>query len=591
MAPTLRSPTAGKRRPFHGLADVPATAPGQGNWDEWRTWFNNLLEGLTTLDTGRITGGPFVPNAPLYASDVQTVASLPAAMTNAQLMFGVTDGPPIASQLVAGANIALTWDPDVGITISSTNPGGNVTGSGTPFQVAWWAADGSLTSSAAFRVESTGAPTFYITGATPHVAYRDAAAANIGLVGVSTSSGGLVAGMAAGTAVVRAEAGSVALTCDAGATQNFVVSPGGGASITADAAGINPYLSFRSAALATYGKLSAVGTAGEVVAGSVVGDLALRCGTHILLSADNGVRANVTVDGASNQVVTLDGGGSRTFIALKLAGTAKGYLGWTDSGSAGFTVINAGGTVNNLTISDAGKWGGRAITTPTAWLHLPAGTTAATTAPIKFTCGSALMTTSEPGAFEFESPYLYITQCTASEAGTYRRWRLLNTDDILSMVTGGGSAGAVAVWSSATAIGYDANFTWASDILTVKSVTNQLPLRLDGTTRCLVQHSVGGVVKAIWGYSGSGAGGLTAIDAAGSANNMMITDAGKWGGRGITSPSAWLELPACTTAANTASLKITAGTLMTTPEAGAIESDGTDLWWTDGGGTRRKLNP
>ena len=47
---------------------------------------------------------------------------------------------------------------------------------------------------------------------------------------------------------------------------------------------------------------------------------------------------------------------------------------------------------------------------------------------------------------------------------------------------------------------------------------------------------------------------------------------------------------ASTAAAGTAPLKLDAGTLMSAAEAGAVESDGTNLWWTDAGGVRRQLN-
>jgi hypothetical protein len=46
---------------------------------------------------------------------------------------------------------------------------------------------------------------------------------------------------------------------------------------------------------------------------------------------------------------------------------------------------------------------------------------------------------------------------------------------------------------------------------------------------------------------------------------------------------------ASTTSAATAPIKIATGVLMTTPEAGAIEYDGTDLYFTDSGGVRRQL--
>jgi len=51
-------------------------------------------------------------------------------------------------------------------------------------------------------------------------------------------------------------------------------------------------------------------------------------------------------------------------------------------------------------------------------------------------------------------------------------------------------------------------------------------------------------------------------------------------GIGDTSPEAVLQLKAGTTAANTAPLKMTAGALLTTPEAGVIEFDGTGIYLT-----------
>jgi len=70
---------------------------------------------------------------------------------------------------------------------------------------------------------------------------------------------------------------------------------------------------------------------------------------------------------------------------------------------------------------------------------------------------------------------------------------------------------------------------------------------------------------------------------------MVVTGPGNVG-IGITSPTAKLHLPACAAAANKASLKIDAGTLATTAVSGNIESDGTHLYWTDSGGTRKQLD-
>jgi len=70
---------------------------------------------------------------------------------------------------------------------------------------------------------------------------------------------------------------------------------------------------------------------------------------------------------------------------------------------------------------------------------------------------------------------------------------------------------------------------------------------------------------------------------------MTLLSNGKIGVN-INSPSAYFHLPASTAAANTASLKIDAGVLATTPVSGNIESDGTHLYWTNSAGTRIQLD-
>ncbi len=60
-------------------------------------------------------------------------------------------------------------------------------------------------------------------------------------------------------------------------------------------------------------------------------------------------------------------------------------------------------------------------------------------------------------------------------------------------------------------------------------------------------------------------------------------------GIGTTSPTAVLNLKAGTAAANTAPLKLTSGVNLTTPESGAIEYDGTNLFFTDSTAARRTI--
>ncbi|NTW31767.1 MAG: hypothetical protein HGB12_03945 [Bacteroidetes bacterium] len=61
-------------------------------------------------------------------------------------------------------------------------------------------------------------------------------------------------------------------------------------------------------------------------------------------------------------------------------------------------------------------------------------------------------------------------------------------------------------------------------------------------------------------------------------------------GIGVTSPTAVLHLKAGTATSNTASFKIDAGTLLSSPEAGAIENDGTHIYWSKDNSNRYQLD-
>lgn len=58
----------------------------------------------------------------------------------------------------------------------------------------------------------------------------------------------------------------------------------------------------------------------------------------------------------------------------------------------------------------------------------------------------------------------------------------------------------------------------------------------------------------------------------------------------LVAPTARLHLPAGTAVAKTASMKIDPGVLLAIKESGAVESDGTNIYWTDSLGTRWVLN-
>jgi hypothetical protein len=84
---------------------------------------------------------------------------------------------------------------------------------------------------------------------------------------------------------------------------------------------------------------------------------------------------------------------------------------------------------------------------------------------------------------------------------------------------------------------------------------------------------------------------LTFVWANGSSVSEKVRfTAGGRIGVGNASPSAWLHLPASSSAASSAPIKLAQGVLMTTPEAGAIEFDGSNLYYTNTAGARQQLS-
>jgi hypothetical protein len=71
--------------------------------------------------------------------------------------------------------------------------------------------------------------------------------------------------------------------------------------------------------------------------------------------------------------------------------------------------------------------------------------------------------------------------------------------------------------------------------------------------------------------------------------NTMAVANGKVGVQTL-SPTAYLHIRAGSATAGTAPIKLTSGTLLSTPEPGAIEYDGTHFYGTDSGGTRHQLD-
>jgi hypothetical protein len=112
---------------------------------------------------------------------------------------------------------------------------------------------------------------------------------------------------------------------------------------------------------------------------------------------------------------------------------------------------------------------GIGLTTPTARLHLPAGTTTASTAPLKFTSGTH-MTTPENGAVEYDGSHLYVTI-----GGS--RYQLDQQAGTIS----DGDKGDIVISSSATVYTIDDAAVEMNDINATGTPSGSTYLRGDGT--------------------------------------------------------------------------------------------------------------
>lgn len=190
----------------------------------------------------------------------------------------------------------------------------------------------------------------------------------------------------------------------------------------------------------------------------------------------------------------------------RLAATRNGA---DNTGKFQFDVATAGSLATKLTILDTNQVGIQQ-TSPTALLHLGAGTASASTAPIKLTSGTSL-TSAEAGAVEFTTDDLFFTITTSTA-----RKRLLMAD-----ASGGLTSGRVPFATTNGRLLDTANLTW-NNSTNVLAVTGELdvtgPSVFTGTASATALVSISGndngvamlkVVnngnyRGIWGYSQGG---------------------------------------------------------------------------------------
>lgn len=210
---------------------------------------------------------------------------------------------------------------------------------------------------------------------------------NVTVQGGSGGGSASIAGAAGGTCTVTGGTG--------GASSNAATGAGGNTTVTGGTGGT---------------------PAGGSASSGAAGTLTLRGGT--------GGGGSVAVNGAAGGLVTVSGGtGGQTTTQtsgaggeLRLTGGVAGSNSGGTSGAGGIITFQTAVTTSLATcgnIDKNGRWFLGGATTATAVLHLAAGTTAASTAPLKFTSGTS-MTNAEAGAVEFTTDDLFFTITTGA---------------------------------------------------------------------------------------------------------------------------------------------------------------------------------
>jgi hypothetical protein len=177
----------------------------------------------------------------------------------------------------------------------------------------------------------------------------------------------------------------------------------------------------------------------------------------------------------------------------------------------------------------------------------------------------------------------------------------LNQNGVASFTSENTSAVANTLYLKAGKVGVGT--TNPLNKLHIYSTTSADGLSIDGTTDPAIVLRTNGTIKGYAPAVITGAADYFTDSAVGDfafrseTNNILFgrgagtstLAVGSRVGVGTTSPTAALHLKAGSATINTAPLKFTAGTNLTTPEAGAVEFDGTNLYYTDSTLARRTI--
>ncbi len=292
-------------------------------------------------------------------------------------------------------------------------------------------------------------------------------------------------------------------------------------------------------------------------------------------AADNNPTINRTSFGIASDGTTGIGGDGAGMLSLITDGTAK-------------LVVNSAGNV------------GVGVPSPSAVLNLKAGTASAGTAPLKFTDGT-LLSAPEAGAVEFNSDKFYGTITTGAarkqfaftdssisgNAGSVTNGVYTNTSNTFNQInplitpaeSWIGPSSTTGIYFKAGNVGIGT--TNPGDTLDVNGgITTNGDITVNGGYDVYTRNAVLDQAGAIYfGYPTSRGnitapedGGLAIASSGGTTNFRLVGTNGNVGiGLGASAPTATLDLRAGTATAGSSPLKFTSGTLLSAPEAGAVE--------------------
>lgn len=312
----------------------------------------------------------------------------------------------------------------------------------------------------------------------------------------------------------------------------------------------------------------AAGTGNATVIGSISQDLIYNTANnknHLFKISNN----TVFSVGSSNQVIgpyanTFSCTGTGTFpfstktgiIWSAPGGTGNDILIGRDGNNLYYKTHSAGShnftQGDNIKLYVGSNVGIGGLTSPTAYLHLSAGTATASTAPLKFTSGTPT-TTPEAGSVQYNSG-LWIIDSSNSVRDTIatRSWARIN-------ITGTSYTFSTGLTNTSGTITNDL-ITGKSGGLTVKGGTGSG----EGLTLSSTTNATKGIIRF-------GSVGATSTFYDEALERVYIATLSG-------SPTARLHIGGGTSGAGGAPLKLTSGVNLTTPEDGAVEYDGANYY-------------